>query len=83
LDYEERNDRRTAGSPFVPGSTEIKSDLNVMVQENGEVVRHSVLREPSGHLVREFLAFSGLSLEEIELAARVNRDVDTAHHGPT
>ncbi len=57
-------------------SSAIEGDLNLLIRENGEILRYSVLHDPMRSQIREIVAFSGLAVEEQELDQKANRNLD-------
>lgn len=56
-------------------------DLNLLVTESGEVIRHFVTGNTGRRLVDQVVAFSGFGLEEIDLGRRGYRDADKRDAG--
>ncbi len=76
---------QVVGFQWIRGRTrqyaDVEVDLNLLVSEFGEVVRYHVMGNPSRRMVEQVLCFSGLSLEEIDLGWRGDRDTDKATAG--
>ncbi len=60
---------------------ETEVDLNLLVQDSGEIIRYHVMGNPSRRLVEQVLSFSGFGIEELDLGRRGHRDADVADEG--
>jgi hypothetical protein len=58
-------------------SSATRSELNLLVREDGQVIRYPVLREPSQQHICEILAFTGLPLDEIDFGLGVSQNVES------
>ncbi len=58
-------------------ASEVKSDMNLLVQENDEVIRFALLHEPTRQQVVELLAFTGFVLEELEVCDTTGWESDS------
>ncbi|CAN5429313.1 hypothetical protein BH10PLA2_BH10PLA2_33050 [soil metagenome] len=55
-------------------SSETRSELNLLVREGDEVIRYPVLCDPDRQQVSEIVAFTGLTLDEVEVCDTTNWD---------